>query len=178
MPDYAHLMTNRPDREEFLEAAECLIKFPEDIAVLYDYFTSGSIKDRNRSAWLLHHASDLDASIFKPWHGRIIDYAPKAKTDAEKRFIMRLFGKHGLPEGEEQQGKLLKLTFDWILDPNESIAVNAFCLTTLHRFCKIHPELENELREIIADQFPNSTAAFKSRAKHILKDLNPLRSSF
>ena len=174
MPDYAHLM-NQPDREEYLDAALYIQEYPEDIEILFGYFTSGSIKDRNRSAWLMHHVGDLNPVVFKSWHNRLLDYAPKAKTDAEKRFIMRLFAKHGLPDGEALQGRLLKLAFDWVTDPKESIAVNAYCLTTIHRFCKIHPELENELRTIIAEQFPRSSAAFKSRARHILRDLNPVK---
>jgi hypothetical protein len=80
---------------------------------------------------------------------------------------------HGLPNGEKLQSQLLEITFDWLLNPKESIAVKANSLTVLHRFCKIHPELENELRAIIADQYERSTAAFQSRAKHILRDLNP-----
>jgi hypothetical protein len=174
MPDYDELMRN-PNRITYEDAALYIQEYPEDIEILFGYFTTGSIKDRNRSAWLMHHVSDLNPAVFKPWQGRLIDYAPKAKTDAEKRFIMRLFAKHGLPDGEALQGRLLQLAFNWVTDPKESIAVNAYCLTTLHRFCKIHPELESELRAIIADQLPRSSAAFKSRARHILQDLNPMK---
>ena len=143
--------------------------------VLWTYFTEGKKTDRTRSAWIFHQLSDAAPALFKTWQKRFLAHAEVAKTDAEKRFISRLFSMHGLPDGEALQSDLLKLTFDWLLDPKESIAVKANSLTVLHRFCKIHPELENELRAIIADQYERSTAAFQSRAKHILRDLNPLK---
>jgi hypothetical protein len=164
-----------PSRKTYEEAVLHILEFPEEIGILWKYFSMGSLKDRNRSAWLMHHISDADHTVFKPWHKRLLTHAEGAKTDAEKRFISRLFSKHGLPNGESLQSQLLKITFDWLLEPKESIAVKANSLTVLHHFCKIHPELENELRAIIADQYERSTAAFQSRAKHILKDLNPLR---
>jgi len=143
MPDYAHLMTSRASRKEYEEAVLHLLEFPEDMEVLWRYFTTGKTQERTRSAWVLQQLSDANHAIFVPWQKRFIIYSPQAKTDAEKRFISRLFSKHGLPKQEELQGKLLDQTFTWLLDLGESIA----------------------------DQLPNSTAAFKSRATHILKDL-------
>ena len=175
MPDYAHLMTNRASRKEYEEAVLYLMEFPEDMEILWTYFITGKKTDRTRSAWIYQQLSDAAPALFKPWQHRFLAHAKTAKTDAEKRFISRLFSMHGLPHGEKLQSELLEITFDWLLEPKESIAVKANSLTVLHHFCKIHPELENELRAIIADQYERSTAAFQSRAKHILKDLNPLR---
>ncbi len=174
MPDYQDLM-RYPNRQTYEEAVVHILEYPDEIEILWKYFTSGTVKERNRSAWLLHHLSDTRAEILKPWHPRLLAHTAVAKTDAEKRFISRLFSMHGLPNGEKLQSQLLEITFNWLLDPKESIAVKANSLTVLHRFCKIHPELENELRAIIADQYERSTAAFQSRAKHILRDLNPMR---
>jgi hypothetical protein len=174
MPDYAHLMTRtRASRKEYEEAVIHLAEFPEEMEILWQYFTRGKKTDRTRSAWIFHQLSDVAPALFTPWHARFIEHGKAAKTDAEKRFISRLFSMHGLPNGEKLQSQLLEITFDWLLNAKESIAVKANSLTVLHRFCKIHPELENELRAIIADQYERSTAAFQSRAKHILRDLNP-----
>ncbi len=164
-----------PSRHTYEDAVLSVLESPEELEILFGYFTKGNTTDRNRSAWLLHHISDGNPNAFVPHHAMLLAHAPNAKTDAEKRFIARLFAKHGVPNGEKLQGLLLKQAFDWLLEPKESIAVKANCLDVLHRFCKIHPEIENELRTIIADQYPTSTAAFKVRAKRILNDLNPLR---
>jgi hypothetical protein len=174
MPNYPDLMQN-PSRQAYEDAVLSVLESPEELKILFNYFTTGSTTDRNRSAWLLHHISDGNPNLFVPHHAMLLAHAKHAKTDAEKRFIARLFAKHGLPNGEKLHGLLLKQAFDWLLEPKESIAVKANCLDILHQFCKIHPEIENELRTIIAEQFKNSTAAFKVRAKRILNDLNPLK---
>lgn len=174
MIDYPSLMQSC-SRQEFDEAVLILLENPEEINKALKFFESGSTKERNRIAWLLHHLSDLDASVLVPHHQFFIAHAQHSTNDAEKRFISRLFANHGLPNGEVLQGQLLDLVFKWVNDFSESIAVKVNALSVIHRFCKIHPELENELRTIIADQLPNSGPAFQSRSKRILKALNPLR---
>jgi hypothetical protein len=56
-----------------------------------------------------------------------------------------------------------------LLDADEPIAVKAFSLTILENVCKKEPDLARELVLIINSQFTYSTAAYKSRAKKILK---------
>ena len=177
MSDYEELM-RYPNRQSYEEAVLYLLEFPEEIEILWNYFTKGSTKERNRSAWLLHHISDANPKLFESFHLRLLNHAAMAKTDAEKRFIARLFAKHGLPKDETTKGLLLNQTFNWLLDPKESIAVKANCLDIIYRFTTFHPEIETELRTIIADQYPNSTAAFRVRAKRILNALNPLNPGY
>ncbi len=174
MPDYEDLMRN-PNRHTYEDAVLSALESPEELKILFGYFTTGSTTDRNRSAWLLHHISDANPNVFVPHHAMLLTHAPKAKTDAEKRFIARLFAKYGLPKDEELQGLLLKQAFDWLHHPKESIAVKANCLDIIHHYAKKHTEIETELRAIIAHQNPTSTAAFKVRAKRILADLNPMK---
>lgn len=166
-----HYIMQRPSKEDFLAAAHYLTQNTDELVGVFTFFTSGTTKERNRSAWLLHQVSDADATVFYDWHKNILAHAPQAKTDAEKRFTTRLFGLHGLPADEDLQGKLLQQTFDWILNPKESIATKANCLEILYQFTKTHPEIENELRAIIADQYDRSSAAFKARAQMVLKRL-------
>ncbi len=166
-----HYIMQRPSKEEFLAAAEYLTKNTEELSNVFAFFTSGTTKERNRSAWLLQQASDVDATVFYPWHKTIIAHALNAKTDAEKRFTTRLFSLHGLPTNHDLKGQLLQQTFDWLINPKESIAVKVHCLEILYRFTKIHPEIEHELREIITDQYERSSAAFKARARMVLKRL-------
>jgi hypothetical protein len=55
--------------------------------------------------------------------------------------------------------------------PAEAVAVKAFSLTVLGKLAKIYPDIMPELKLLIEDQLPNQTAAFKVRAKQILKTL-------
>ena len=49
------------------------------------------------------------------------------------------------------------------------VAIKAFSLTTLFNLSKFYPEVENELKLIIENNWDNETAAFKSRGKKILQ---------
>ncbi|MFT3946227.1 MAG: hypothetical protein QM763_04560 [Agriterribacter sp.] len=51
------------------------------------------------------------------------------------------------------------------------VSVKAFSLTVLANLANQYPEIIPELKLIIEDQLPHETAAFKSRAQKILKQL-------
>jgi hypothetical protein len=65
----------------------------------------------------------------------------------------------------------MDLCFGYIASPDEAIAVKAFSLTVLQNFSRRYPEIKNELKVIIEERWDYETAAFRSRAKKILKDI-------
>jgi len=56
--------------------------------------------------------------------------------------------------------------------PSRPVVIKAFSLTTLYNLSKFYPEIKNELKLIIQERWDHETAAFKSRGRHILKQLN------
>ena len=62
--------------------------------------------------------------------------------------------------------------FSFIESNTTAVAIRAFSFTTLYNLSKLYPEIENELKLVIEERWNNETAAFKSRAKKILKELN------
>lgn len=52
------------------------------------------------------------------------------------------------------------------------VSVKAFSLAILGKLAKKYPEIIPEIKILIEDQAPHQTAAFKSRAKNLLKDLS------
>ena len=65
----------------------------------------------------------------------------------------------------------MNLCFDYIISPGEKPAIKAFSLTVLQHLSKQYPEIKQELKTIIEDRREFESAAFKSRAKKILKEL-------
>ncbi|MEI9912474.1 MAG: hypothetical protein WDO71_24170 [Bacteroidota bacterium] len=47
----------------------------------------------------------------------------------------------------------------------------AFSLTILQNLSRLYPEIRNEIKVIIEERWEHETAAFRSRAKKILKEL-------
>ena len=57
-----------------------------------------------------------------------------------------------------------------ISSPDEPIAVRTFSITVLARIAQEEPALRKELEIIVRQMLPYATAAFRARAKKILKN--------
>jgi hypothetical protein len=68
------------------------------------------------------------------------------------------------------QGQVIQHCFG-LMDPHEPVAVRVLAMTVLANLSRHHPDLKNELKLIIEDQLPFGTAAYLSRSKKILKQL-------
>ena len=63
----------------------------------------------------------------------------------------------------------METSIRFLESPTKAIAVKAFSLTVLGNLSKHYPDIIPELKLVIEDQLPCQTAAFKSRAKWLLK---------
>ena len=66
----------------------------------------------------------------------------------------------------------MDICFRYVESVNEAIAVKAFPLTILGKLSKQYPKIIPEIKLLIEDQLPHQTAAFKSRAKILLKQFS------
>lgn len=87
--------------------------------------------------------------------------------DAVKRHSLRMLEDVSIPE--KHHGIVMNLCFNFIISPSEKPAIKAFSLTVLQNLSKQYPEIKQELRTIIEDRWDNESAAFRSRARKILK---------
>jgi hypothetical protein len=68
----------------------------------------------------------------------------------------------------------MDICFSYVEDPVEAVAVKAFSLTVLGNLAKQYPEIIPEIKLLIEEQLGRQTAAFKSRAKMFLKEVEKL----
>jgi hypothetical protein len=61
--------------------------------------------------------------------------------------------------------------FELIAEHTTPVAIKAFSLTVLDQLAASYPEIKPELKLIIEERWEHETAAFRSRAKKILKKL-------
>ena len=76
-----------------------------------------------------------------------------------------------IPIPKRFQGEIMNTCFAYISDPSEKPAVKAFSLTVLQNLARQYPDIRKELKLIIETQWENESAAFRSRAKKILKEI-------
>ncbi len=124
-----------------------------------------------RAAWPLSYVVNTRPELIKKHFGKLVQKLKQPGIhDAVKRNGIRLM--EGITIPEKYHGEVMNLCFDYIIDPKEKPAVKAFSLTVLQNLAKQYPDIKPELRTIIEDRWDLETAAFRARAKKVLKELS------
>ena len=132
-------------------------------------FLEGPYRITQRTAWPLSYCVRNHPSLIDRHYGSVLKILTKPGIhDAVKRNIMRLLQFVDIPQ--KHQGKVIEHCFN-LMDPKEPIAVRVFAMTVLANLAKQHPDLKKELKLVIEDQLPFGTAAYLSRSKKILRQL-------
>ena len=135
---------------------------------LFDLFLNDGYRVVQRAAWPLSYLVIDNPALIKKHFSKLIKNLDKPGIhDSVKRNTLRLLQSISIPQ--RFHGKIMSLCFDYIASPDEPIAIKAFSLTVLQNLSKQYPEIKQELKTIIEDRWEYESAAFKSRAKKILK---------
>ncbi|MEO7924672.1 MAG: hypothetical protein ABIR30_13405 [Chitinophagaceae bacterium] len=121
-----------------------------------------------RAAWPLSEVVKEHLALVRKHLGNILKNINKKDLhDAVKRNTVRLLEDIEIPA--KFHGLVMNFCFDYISSPTEKPAVKASALTILQNLSKQYPDIRQELKAIIQDRWDHETAAFRSRAKTILK---------
>jgi hypothetical protein len=135
---------------------------------LFDLFLHDEYRVVQRAAWPLSYAVIAHPELIKKHFAKLIkNLRQPGLHDSVKRNTIRLL--QGITIPERFHGKVMNLCFEYIASNDEPVAVKAFSLTVLQNLSKEYPEIRQELKTIIEDRWDYESAAFKSRAKKILK---------
>jgi hypothetical protein len=135
---------------------------------LFHLFLKDEALVRQRAAWPLSYAAIAQPSLIKKHFSSLLkNLSKKGLHDSEKRNTVRLLQDIDIPE--KFHGQVMNICFDYISSPEEKPAIKAFSLTILHKLSKQYPEISREMRTIIEEQWDHESAAFRSRARKILK---------
>lgn len=122
-----------------------------------------------RASWVIPNVNKLHPELLTPYIAKFIDTLQTFNVDAVKRNMMVVLASHSIPE--KLQGKLVNVCFDLMLSSSEMVVVKVHAMQALANMAQLHPELKTELKTVIQELAPNNTAAFKARARHVLKKL-------
>ena len=137
---------------------------------LVSFFLSDDPILSQRAGWPLSYAGRKHPVLIqKHLKNLIINLKRPTLHDAVKRNTIRLLENIEIPE--EITGTLMNICFDYISSSTEKPAIKAFSLTVLENMTIKYPEIKSELKTIIEDRWDYETAAFRARARKILKKL-------
>lgn len=143
---------------------------PARFKVLVKTFLAGPYRVTQRAAWPLSYCVQEHPNLIKPHLKSILKMLDKKDAHvAVKRNIMRLLQDIEIPKS--LYGALIDKCFA-LMDPTETIAVRVFSMSVLAEIAKREPDLKKELSIVIEDQLPFASAAYVSRARKVLKQIN------
>ena len=138
---------------------------------LFYLFLHDEYRVVQRAAWPVSYCVEEHPEFIKKHFSRLIkNLGKKGIHDAVKRNSVRLLQYVSIPE--KFHGQVMDLCFRYISSPNEPVAIKAFSITILQILAKQYPEIINELKLVIEERWDYETAAFKTRAKKVLKEFS------
>lgn len=158
-------------KEQALKVSAYACSSPKHFKELIQCFLSNEYRLAQRAAWSVSWAVQENSELIQPYIKDLVEQLQRKNAhDAVIRNSVRILQQITIPE--HLHGELMNNCFEFIQSPSTPVAIKAFSLTTLFNLSKQYPEIENELKLIIEERWNNETAAFKSRGKKILKQLN------
>ena len=136
-------------------------------AVLVELFFKGEYRITQRAAWPLSYCVRAHPDLIRPYFKRLLDNLRRKDLHvAVIRNTVRLLQDVEIPR--RYHGQVMSTCFDLIQSPETPIAVKAFSLTILAGLAAGYPDIGNELKLIIEEQWEQATPAFRVRAKRAL----------
>jgi hypothetical protein len=168
--DIRREMLKEHSRAQANKVVKYVANDPEKIKTLVSVFLEGPSKVTQRTAWPLSICAEQYPGLFIPHLKSIIGFLKKEDVhDAVKRNILRTLQFMDIPK--RHHPILIDLCFQYLQNKKEAIAIRVFAMAVLSKITKDHPDLGNELKIIIEENLPYSSAAFISRAKKVLKQI-------
>jgi hypothetical protein len=95
---------------------------------------------------------------------KICEYLAKAYYSKEPNPLKTMLS-------AQHKERIIECSFDWMIN-DEKVAAKAYSMNTLYLFGKDYHWIHPELSQILEQDYPNQSAGFQARAKHILKTIN------
>lgn len=142
-------------------------KRPELVSELWDIYLSTEEPVSRRAAWIIDIASEDNPDWVAPFLPQLIAQLPGFNHDGLKRHALRMIARMPFPSGTE--GWLMNISFEWLLNKTESVAVKMYCIQILYRLSAKEPEIQQELYDTIEFQLDDGTPGFKSIGYKIMQ---------
>lgn len=157
-------------REQALRIATYAIQNKKQFKELMRCYMDADYRLSQRAAWSVSWAARKKPEMIQPYIGELVKrLQDDTAHPAVIRNTVRVFEELDIPE--EYHGEVMNRCFQFLESPTTPAAIKAFSMTVLCHLSKYYPEIKQELKLIIEENWDHETPAFKSRGRKILKIL-------
>lgn len=179
---YKELTYVNHSRENRKKYALLVISNPELIPLVLDILFQVNDKTSCRAAWLLEFVAreNLDSTLpyldifTEKMHTVHLDPAVRPVAKICEYLIEAYYHRDNNHTKDylkpEHKERIIELSFDYMIT-DQKVAVKAYSMNTLYLLGKEYDWIHPELITILEKDFNTNTAAFKARARHLLKKL-------
>lgn len=183
---YAELNYVNHSREKRLYYANLVLDNPELIPKLLEILFMVDDKISPRAAWVIEFMCSHKIEAIIPYLDVFTEHIHKIHLDSAVRPVAKICEllakaysnktnnliKNKLTETHKE--RIIETCFDYMIN-DEKVAAKAYGMTTLFMFGKDYDWVHPELELILKRDFQSQSAAFKARARQILKKMNKKR---
>lgn len=169
-------------RENRQKYALLVIHNPELLNNVLDILFNVDDKVSPRAAWLLEFVAREDLNTILPHLDRIISEMHKVHLDSAVRPIAKVCEylieayyyktPHKIKDllTPLHKERIIELSFDYMIT-NQKVATKAYSMNTLYLLGKEYDWVHPELKQILEQGFASGSAAYKARARKLLKKI-------
>ena len=149
---FVDYFVDRP--KEFDEMMNCIFSLEE-----YPY--------KEYASWILIHISHSGKIDLQDYYPRLVDLLFKAEDQTVLRNVARSL--HQFQVTDYRESEFVDLLISFIQNYGNKVALQVYAMYILAQFIKQHPELKDEITQIIALHRAKKTAAYHSAERNFLK---------
>jgi hypothetical protein len=151
-----------------------VIQNPEKLKFLMEIALNENDKIHVKACWSLELIFELNIELILPFLDDFIAKISFYKNDSAIRPVSKiclLLSKSKIIKlTENQETKIIETCLDWLIQ-DEKVASKAYSMRALYNFSKKHSWINEELKMILSQDYPNHSAAYKAAARDILRKL-------
>jgi hypothetical protein len=143
------LILARAKKPRFTDFHQYFLEKPKAIPFLVDLSLSQKAHPVPAySAWLLVHIAKAKSSLVAPFQDQLTEGLLVTNNHSIQRSLLVVLLE--LPIKRKFKGELLNYCFEVFANPDTAVANRVYALYHLKRFVKSYPEIDQEVRAIIA----------------------------
>ena len=123
----------------------------------------------SRFLWLLTEVGEIDSDRLFRSLSHLWDFKDQAVPKLFKKAFAKYWHIAGIPE--ENEGEAIDLLFTWLMDANTLVSTKVYAVYAIFNLTTKYPELKNELKICIDDQWDKNSIGFRACVKKVVKKL-------